>query len=78
MPPGSSFPHGEFLILPARAVRNEHLRVRRVFPSKSCRHAPHGIGPPSQTRHDRHRGKFFFPSVNALNSATRSAQHVKP
>jgi len=49
-----------------------------AYSASNCRHAPHGIGPPGARATTATATKFFFPLVSALNSATRSAQHVKP
>ncbi len=49
-----------------------------AYSASNCRHAPHGIGPPSQRATTATATKFFSPSVSALNSAIRSAQQVRP
>src|ERR1017187_5158842 len=49
-----------------------------AYSASSCRHAPHGIGPPGARATTATATKFFFPPVSALNSATRSAQQVSP
>ena len=49
-----------------------------AYSRSNCRQAPHGIGPSSQRATTATATKLFFTSVRALNSAMRSAQHVKP
>src|ERR1017187_7124413 len=49
-----------------------------AYSASSCRQAPQGIGPPGARATTAMATKFLFPLVNAVNSATRSAQHVRP
>src|SRR5262245_60149818 len=49
-----------------------------AYSASNCRHAPHGIGPPGARATTATAANFRCPFVSALNSATRSAQHVKP
>ena len=49
-----------------------------AYSASNCRQAPHGIGPPGTRATTATATKFLRPPVSALNSATRSAQQVRP
>jgi hypothetical protein len=66
------------LILVNARLSATHTFASAAYSASNCRHAPHGMGPPGARATTATATKFFFPLVNALNSATRSAQHVKP
>ena len=55
-----------------------HTLASGAYSASNWRQAPQGIGPPGARATTATATKFFFPPVNALNSATRSAQQVKP
>src|SRR6185295_8243059 len=64
--------------LPGQRVSAIQTTAPGANSAKSCRHAPHGLGPPLVRATTATATRLLCPSVNALNRATRSAQQVSP
>ena len=75
---GRSFRTGNSLILFNARLSATSTLAPGAYSASNCRHAPQGIGPPGARATTATATNFFLPLVSALNSATRSAQHVKP